>query len=256
MINGIKASLYREFKLRLSSSRVFVENIANPLFTLLIFGFALGNTVGYINNSNGKSIKYLNYFVIGAINISLVSNALVASTKMFLDKYLGMYEEMLSYPVKRSEILLGKLIFNLILSIIQAFIMMFFVQIITGYNNIGIIKFIFLFLLLIVGSSTWFYCLILLSIKLKTQDSFNTMYFLIMTPIIFTSSIYYPVEKLPLIFRWIGYINPLSWFTDIGRYIYLNIYTRFLMLKLFAIIILLISTFLFTNKLFDKGIDK
>ncbi len=60
---GIKASLYREYKLRLSSPRVFIENIANPLFTLLIFGLTLSNTVGEITDNYGNSISYLNFFV-------------------------------------------------------------------------------------------------------------------------------------------------------------------------------------------------
>ncbi len=151
---GIKASFYREYKLRLSSPRVFVENIANPLFTLLIFGLSLSKTVGDINDNYGNSISYLNFFVIGAINISLISNALVASTKMFLDKYLGMYEEMMTYPVKRKEILLGKLFFNLILSVAQALVMLFFIQYITGYSPSNLYSYIYFILILILGSST------------------------------------------------------------------------------------------------------
>ncbi len=251
---GIKASLYREYKLRLSSPRVFIENIANPLFTLLIFGLTLSNTVGEITDNYGNSISYLNFFVVGAINISLISNALVASTKMFLDKYLGMHEEMMTYPVKRKDILFGKLSFNLILSITQAFIMLLFIQFITGYSPSTFYSYILFTLVLILGSSTWFYSMLFLSIKLKTQDSFNTMYFLVMTPIIFTSSIYYPIENLPLVFKWIGIINPLSWFTDIGRYIYLNIYTPNLTFKLIALFSLFFIAFIETNKLFDKGV--
>ncbi len=98
--------------------------------------------------------------------------------------------------------------------------------------------------------------MIFLSIKLKTQDSFNTMYFLVMTPIIFTSSIYYPIENLPWIFKGIAIVNPLSWFTDIGRSIYLNIDTSNFILKLSALFILFIIVFISTNRLFDKEIKK
>ena len=247
------ASFYREYKIRMSSPRVFVENIANPIFTLLIFGLTLENTIGNINYETGRSIHYLDYFVIGAVNISLISNALVAATKMFLDKYVGLYEEMLSYPVKRSHILLGKLCFNLLLSLTQALFMIFFVSIITGFRNLDLYRIISMFLLLLLGSSTWFFCMILLSIKIKTQDSFNTAYYLIMSPIIFLSSIYYPVEKMPVILRIFGYINPLSWLTDIGRYIYLDIPTHYCTLKILGLIVILISSFIMSVRLFSKG---
>lgn len=71
-----------------------------------------------------------------------------------------------------------------------------------------------LFMIFCLGSSTWFLGAIILAVKIKSQDMFNTVYFLIITPITFTSSIYYPIESLPAILRPLGYINPLSWFTD------------------------------------------
>ncbi len=255
MSGGIRATFYREYKLRLSSPRVFVENIANPLFTLMIFGLTLGNTVGSID-VGGESINYLNYFVIGAINISLISNALVSATKMFLDKYVGMYEELLSYPVKRRDILIGKMLFNLLLSLVQAFVMMAFTEIITGYKFLNFNKALLLTLLVIIGSCAWFYIMMIISVKVRTQDSFNTIYYIIITPVVFTSSIYYPVEKLPVIFKWLGYINPISWLTDIGRYIYLELDSNFLVSKLIGIIVLLILSFFVSKYLFSKGVEK
>ncbi len=82
------------------------------------------------------------------------------------------------------------------------------------------------------------------------------MYFLVMTPIIFTSSIYYPLENLPIIFRGIGILNPLSWFTDIGRHVYLEIYTTNLLPKTCALIALFVIAFIIANNAFDKGLEK
>lgn len=252
-MKGITASFYREYKIRISSPRIFVENIANPIFILLIFGLTIGNTMGTMTSYTEKNISYINFFVIGAINISLISNALVAATKMFLDKYIGLYEEFLSYPVKRSDILLGKLAFNLLLSLIQSIIMMSFVQIITGFSGLNFYKSILLLLLSVIGSSTWFFSMMIMAIKLKTQDAFNTMYFLIMTPIIFTSSIYYPINKMPYLLRIPAYINPLSWLTDIGRYIYIGMPTEFLIFKVIGIIAILIISSILSIRLFNKA---
>lgn len=248
MILGIKASFYRELKLRLSSPRIFIENIANPLFTLFIFGSVLGNTISKIND-----ISYLNYFVIGAINISLVSNALVASTRMFMDKYVGLYEEMLTYPVHRGGILLGKLIFNALLSLVQSSIMMFFVQMITKKNNLSPIRILGLILLIIAGSSAWFYILMIFAMKLKTQDHFNTMYFLVMTPIIYTSSIYYPIDKMSTLLRTISEMNPLTWLTDIGRLIYLDIPSTFIEYKIIGIIVILFLSKYIAHSIFKNA---
>ncbi len=188
------------------------------------------------------------------MNISFISNALVASTKIFIDKYVGLYEEILSYPVRRSHILFGKLIFNLILSFAQAVVMIAFVAAITGNIELNWYRIILLVLVLALGSSTWFFSMVILAVKLKTQDAFNTAYFLIMTPIVFTSSIYYPVNRLPSVLKFLGYANPLSWMTDIGRDIYLGVPTSELSLKVIGLVALLIISSIMSIRMFAKGI--
>ncbi len=254
-MHGVIASFYREYKVRVSSPRIFVENIANPLFILFIFGLSLSNTVGNIVISGKQTVSYLDFFVIGAINISLITNAMVASTKMFLDKYMGLYEEMLSYPINRIDILLGKFIFNLLLSLTQATIMLFFVKIISRSVNINIIDVFKILCVIALGSSTFFFIMIILALKLKTQDSFNTAYYLIMTPVIFISSTYYPVNNMPMILKVLAQINPLSWLADICRQLYLGIPTTYFELKLIMLIIVSIISFLISARSFSKGID-
>ncbi len=45
-MNGVAASLYREYKIRMSSPRVFVENIANPLFVCSFLGLHWAGQLG------------------------------------------------------------------------------------------------------------------------------------------------------------------------------------------------------------------
>lgn len=252
-MNAINASFYREMKVRLSSPRVFVENILNPIFTLFIFGIAMSGSINL--NGISSNISYLDYFVIGAVNISLISSALVAATKIFLDNYVGLYEEMLSYPVDRSSILIGKLLFHMALTLVQTLVMIGFVAIITDNNFLDILQFVKLMAIFLVGSATWFFITLILAMMVKTQDMFNTIYYLILTPIIYTSSIYYPVDKLPQVLKFVGYINPLTWLTDIGRYIYIGIGTPSLLIEFYSLIFLLIISAIFAFITFNKGLE-
>ncbi len=254
-MQGIIASFYREYKVRISSPRIFVENIANPLFILFIFGLSLSNTVENIAISETETINYLDFFVIGAINISLITNAMVASTKMFLDKYMGLYDEMLSYPINRTDILLGKFIFNLLLSLTQAIIMLSFAKVISNSVNVDFLNVFKILCVIALGSSTFFFIMIILALKLKTQDSFNTAYYLIMTPVIFISSTYYPISNMPMVLKVLAQINPLSWLADICRQLYFGISTTHFELKLIILLIVSIISFWIAAKTFSKGID-
>ncbi len=252
---GIKASFYREMKIRLSSRRVLIENIVNPLFILVIFGLTFSRTIGKIVIDDNVSINYLTYFVIGAINISLVSNAMVAATKIFIDKYMGLYEEMLSYPVKREEIILGKYLFNLFLSIVQIFVMLFFVIIIDGIPEVSFVSILLFFVLKMIASTFLFYFFTYMSVIIKNQDGFNTMYFLVMTPVIYTSTIYYPIAQMPFLMKVISAINPLTWLTDLGRYYYLGIETDFIFVKYALVIFVTIITYLLSIKKYKGGLE-
>lgn len=229
-MNGIKAIFYREYKNRLTSPRMLTENILNPLVTLFIFGIALGRAVGTIN-LNGQTVPYISFFLAGAINISLVTNSMVAATKFFVDKYVGLFDEVLTYPLKRENILLGKMVFNSMLSVVQAFVMVFFIYLIEPTNFTDPLRMIIFFIIIIFGSFGWFSLLSFLALKVKTQDGFNSIYYLIMTPLIFISSVYYPIESMPVFLRFFCNLNPLTWLVDISRFFLIGFNGEYLVIK-------------------------
>lgn len=251
-MRGIGASFYREYRLRTSSPRVLVENILNPLFILAIFGYAWNSSIVQMGDLTTGKFSYIHFFLMGVINISFIASALLVATNMFVDRYYGLYEEMLTYPVSRISILLGKLGFNLIISLVQAFAMMFFVWIVEGSIYVPIHSLLKLFLIFCLGSSTWFFGAMILAVKIKSHDMFNTVYFLIVTPITFTSSIYYPIESLPTILRPVGLLNPLSWFTDICREFYLGTPTDYLIVKIVALFVLFVILAYFATQNYKK----
>ena len=68
-----------------------------------------------------------------------------------------------------------------------------------------------------------------LSLRLQTQDEFNVLYYLIMTPVTYLSSIYYPISEFPLPLKIISLINPLTWSTDVSRYFLLGMEGKYLL---------------------------
>lgn len=243
MLNDISASLYSEAKTRFATPRIIVENFLNPLFILFIFGIAINNVFGKVKLDE-LEVPYLVYFLSGAINIALITNCVVASTRMFLDKYIGTIDYYFTYPISRTSILIGRLLFHIALSFVQIFFMTIFVKSLNmEYIQLDY-KFILFVIITITNSIGWFCILIYFSLMIKTQDGFNVMYYLLMTPVLYLSSAYYPISNFILPLRIISALNPLTWSIDISRVLVLNDTDDFLLLKIILSILFAVIPFL------------
>ncbi|MFU0827674.1 MAG: hypothetical protein ACFWTJ_09080 [Lachnoclostridium sp.] len=229
MISDIWASFYTEAKTRFTTYRILVENFLNPLFILFIFGVAMNQLFGYVKIDETRSIPYIAYFLVGSVNIGLITNCMVSTTHLFLDKYTGLFNYLLSYPIERYSILIGRMLFHVVVSLIQILVMVGFT--VWLYPKVIYFNIWFLFFLIfsLISSCGIFCFLFSLSLRLQTQDEFNVLYYLIMTPVTYLSSIYYPISEFPLPLKIISLINPLTWSTDVSRYFLLGMEGKYLL---------------------------
>lgn len=248
MINDIYASFYAEAKTRFTSPRILVENFLNPLFILFIFGIAMNQVFGEVKISSSKSIPYIAYFLVGSINIGLITNCMVATTRLFLDKYTGLFNYLLSYPIERYSILIGRLLFHVFISIAQILVMIGFTIIIYPSVINFNIKFLIFIVFSLISSSGFFCLLFSVSLKLKTQDNFNVLYYLIMTPAIYLSSVYYPINEFSIPLKIIAFLNPLTWSTDVCRYLLLDISGEYILTEAIAIVIFFFTSLILSIK--------
>lgn len=222
MITDIFASFYSEFKTRISSPRIIVENFLNPLFILFIFGIAMSQFFGEVKLDDGRTIPYIAYFLVGSINIGLITNCMVSTTRLFLDKYTGLFNYLLSQPLHRYSILIGRMLFHILVSLIQILLMVGFTKLVYKDSISFDYKFVLFLIYSLLNSCAFFCFLYCIAFKIEKQDSFNVLYYLIMTPVIYISSIYYPIDSLALPIKVMAYLNPLTWSTDVSRYLLLG----------------------------------
>lgn len=243
-MTGLGAIIIREYKNRMTSPRLIIENIFNPLFSLVIFGTALNSFVGSVM-FRGVDIDYIAFFLSGSISIAIINNSVVCSSKVFIDKIIGLNDELYSYPIKRFNIILGKWVFNSIITVIQTSVMIVFVAVVFRFHIVNVL---FIYMYIIIDSTLWFLIIMYLSYTVNTQDAFNSIYYIIMTPMIMLSSIYYDPERLPNILRYICSINPLSWTTDFLRGIMLNMLLPSDAFKAILLSVILIGSIFLLNR--------
>ena len=135
----------------------------------------------------------------------------------FVDRDNGIFYEFLTYPMSRAEFLIGKILFNTMLSLVQAVLTIIASAVLLGVPVLWS-RIVLVAIAQVCGTAGWFFFLTTFAIRIRRNDMFNTFlnvaYFLLM----FGSSMFYPVDGSPAWLRYFSYANPLTWHTDVLRF--------------------------------------
>jgi ABC-2 type transport system permease protein len=140
----------------------------------------------------------------------------------FMDKESGIFWEILTYPITRRQFLIGKVCFNIFLSLLGALF-----AIALGVTVMGIaVRWSLLPLtaaVIVVTTAGWFFAMSILAVRLDRMDAFNTVISAAYIFLMFLSSLFYPLTGLPAWFRWIAWANPMTWQVDMLRFSLLDV---------------------------------
>src|SRR5207302_1861222 len=118
MTHALAAVLVREAKIRATNSLFIFWDLVYPLGYLLVFGIGVNASLGFTSGLAG--VEYNAFFLAGVLGMASFGIASNTSWSFFLDRYNGIFYEMLTYPMRRWEHLLGKVLFNTLVALVQA----------------------------------------------------------------------------------------------------------------------------------------
>jgi ABC-2 type transport system permease protein len=169
-----------------------------------------------------EEMKSAYMFVPGTMALILMLiSAMMTSISITREKELGTMEILLVSPLKPAQIIIGKVLPYLLLSIINAFIIVLIGLFVFGVPITGSFILLMLETILFILMAL---CLgILISTIAKTQMTamFISMVVL-MLPTILLSGFIFPIENMPEILQWVSHIMPARWFIAIIRGIMLK----------------------------------
>jgi ABC-2 type transport system permease protein len=236
-MNGVGAIFYRDYRQRMTNVGFVFWDLLAPLAYLLLFGIGFERMMGGSSVIEGQALGYTAFLVPGVLAMVTFSVAMNTSWGFFMDKDSGIFYEMLTYPITRQQILFGKISFNVLVSIIgSAFVVLvgaLVLEVPIHWNllpvTLGII---------IIATASWFFLFSAFAIKLVRMDAFNTVTSAAYILLMFFSSMFYPLTNVPVWFRVISYLNPLTWQVDLLRFGLLGIGQRTpLVLEIVALLI-------------------
>lgn len=216
-MNGVGAVFYRDYRQRMTNVGFVFWDLLAPLAYLTLFGIGFERMMGGASVVEGASLGYTAFLVPGVLAMVTFSVAMNTSWGFFMDKDSGIFYEMLTYPITRQQILIGKISFNVLVSLIGSALVMLLGMLALDVPvrwdllpvTVGVI---------IIATAGWFFLFSAFAIKLDRMDAFNTVTSAAYILLMFFSSMFYPLTNLPGWFRVIAYLNPMTWQVDLLRF--------------------------------------
>ena len=212
-MNALSAVIYREGKIRATNALFIFWDIVYPLGYLLVFGVGMNDAFGFA----GLTANYHAFFLAGVLGMAGFGIASNTAWSFFMDRDNGIFYEMLTYPISRAEYLIGKVLFNTFIGLVQALITVVLASVVLGVT-LRPAGFPLLAAAVIVGTAGWFFFYAIFALAIRRNDAFNTVTSIFYFVFLFASSMFYPIDPLPRVFRIAALANPITWHVDVMRF--------------------------------------
>jgi lipooligosaccharide transport system permease protein len=188
-----------------------IGNIAEPLITLVAFGYGLGSLVGQVSG-----LPYIEYLASGTLAVSC---ALAATFEALYSAYSRMqvqktWESIMNAPIALDDIVFAEMLWAAMKSMftVTAILAVIFALGISRAPTMVLA----LPVLCLVGIT--FSSVALVFNALAHGYEFFTYYFtLVMTPMTFLSGVYFPLEQMPQALQWAAHALPLTAAVELVR---------------------------------------
>jgi lipooligosaccharide transport system permease protein len=197
-----------------------VGNIAEPLITLVAFGYGLGVLIGAVN-LNGVAIPYILFLASGSICTSAMN---AASFEALYSAFSRMHVQrtwdgIMNAPVRLDDVVFAEMLWAAFKSLFTSVVILL-VMLALGISSSPMLL-LALPLLGLVGIT--FSCIALIFNALAKGYDFFTYYFtLFLTPTMFLSGVFFPREQLPTAMRLVSDWLPLTAAVELIRPLFLG----------------------------------
>ena len=197
-----------------------VGNIAEPLITLVAFGYGLGLLVGQVS-LNGTAVPYILFLASGSVCSSAMN---AASFEALYSAFSRMHVQrtwdgIMNAPVRLDDVVFAEMLWAAFKALFTS-VAILGVMLILGISHSPMLL-LAVPLLALVGIT--FSCIALIFNALAKGYDFFTYYFtLFLTPTMFLSGVFFPRDQLPTVLRHISDWLPLTAAVELVRPLFLG----------------------------------
>ena len=230
----------------------FLASLIQPLFYLITFGIGMG---AYIGHFGGK--PYLYFLVPGVLITSVM---MTASFECMYGTFVKMvheklYDSLIATPVSAEDAVAGDIAFAAFRGLVSGSLMMI-VAIFMGVLPVSLLSVLLLVLLMIFVGILFGSLAMIVTAFAPNFDFFNYYSELVITPMLFFSGVFFPLDKFPGWMKTLSLFLPLTHAVTISRAIFTGDYTSGLIFNILVIFILEVVAFFIAVKLMKKRLIK
>jgi lipooligosaccharide transport system permease protein len=230
----------------------FIASLIQPLFYLITFGIGMGAYIGYFG---GK--PYLYFLVPGVLITSVM---MTASFECMYGTFVKMvheklYDSLIATPVSAEDAIAGDVAWAAFRGLFSGGLMMI-VAICMGILPVSPISVLLLVLLMIFVGILFASLAMIVTSFAPNFDFFSYYSELVMTPMLFFSGVFFPLDKFPGWMKTLAQFLPLTHAVAIARAIFNGTYSRGLVFNFLVIFILEVVAFIISVKLMKKRLIK
>lgn len=205
--NAVYVIVAREFKKFIRERTRLVSTIARPLVWLFLVG---GGMSRMIPATGG--VSYMQFIFPGILGMTILFSSIFSSISIIWDKEFGFMKEILVAPISRFSIVVGKAMSGMVLSTLQAIVILAFFPFLG--LRIGVAEVAGIILVSAILSFAISSLGIVLASFYDSYESFSVIMNFIVMPMFFLSGAMYPVKLMPDILKFFTKINPLTYGID------------------------------------------
>jgi ABC-2 type transport system permease protein len=250
---GIYALWYREIKVFSRERSRVISSIVNPILWLLIIGGGLGSAVSF--SGAFHDINYQTFIYPGILIQTALFSSVFFGVYIVWDKKIDFMKEVLVAPLRRTSLLIGKILGGSTDTLIQIMILL---VIGVAFVSAGIMPSLHLNIISILISLVFLFVTtvglvsigLIIGSQMESPEGFQLISSFLIFPLFFLSGALFPINNLP---PWLSpfiFVNPVTYAVDGIRGSMLEISQfhlafDFLIVSIFAIVMILIGTYAF-----------
>jgi ABC-2 type transport system permease protein len=255
------ANIQLVFDGRKSNTTQVLQGYANTIIER--FSSELEQEIGYPQqNTNLVAINWFNpnllYYWFNVPNLmgilTMLVSMIVTALSVARERELGTFDQLLVSPLNPLQILIGKMVPAIIISIAEATVILLIAIFLFRIPFIG--SFALLYVSLLVFSSSIVGVGLFISSISKTQQQAILGSFLFLSPSILLSGYATPIENMPIWLQHIDLINPLRYFLVIVKGLFLkNMPAHIVWMNIWPMMIIALFTFSAADWFFRKKME-
>jgi ABC-2 type transport system permease protein len=199
-------------------------------------------------------LKSRNYFVPGVVvNIIMSITLMLTAMAIVREKEIGTMEQLMVTPIRPIELILGKTLPFAVVGLVDTALVITAALLLFHIPFVGSALLLFfcacLFLMTSLGAGLF------VSTISHTQQQAMMTTFLMFQPFFLLSGFTFPIRNMPLSIQYLTYLNPVRYFIDIVRGLFLKgsgvsvLWPQMVALAIFGVVILTLSASRFRKRL-------